>query len=88
MKKTGQYDKLDAAIIRCIKGGMNTLASLAGCRSQASVVAISIHIAQGKTVYEKPAWRYIDSRLQALRKRGVISYGGGVWHVDREGGAL
>lgn len=67
-----QYDKLDSLIVEAIKDGCNTFDKL-----WSGVVG-----AEAKRLYEedlklrgykaKPAFRFIDNRLQALRKRGVI----------------
>lgn len=83
MSAADKYKKLDAALLACIKGGINTAGQMIGCNSAAIVQALAVQKADGQDHDKgKPSWRYIDARLKALRKAGKISYSGGVWVLE------
>lgn len=68
-KKPHKYADLDAAILNAIKEGANTL-SLIGVHR---VVAAEVNkVRDDDGLMHKPEFRYIDGRLQALRKAGKI----------------
>lgn len=62
-----QYEKLDSLILDKIKDG---------AREFANIDTQDVHLEalrlQGET--SKPAFRHIDSRLQALRRKGLIEF--------------
>lgn len=67
------YRQLDAAILAEIAARPVTFTELCGGDVQA---AAEVFV---ESPYKRPAWRFIDSRLQALRKRGKIRYVKGRW---------
>lgn len=70
------YTALDSAILEALKSGAKTFRSIESypkVRTEANSLE-SVNNA-GLTIYErKDAWRFIDSRLQALRKKGQIEF--------------
>ena len=74
------YSAIDAAIVKAIRGG---------CAKFAEIVAKATDEARSFTTPSKWAWRVIDGRLQAIRKRGEIEFAKDGWRVvEREvGGA-
>lgn len=77
MKSKYDYTALDAAILAAM--GANPVlftAMLAPGKVRSAAEALE-NEARGRTASkgdEKPAWRFIDTRLQALRKAGRIRY--------------
>jgi hypothetical protein len=78
-----QYDKLDFLLVERIKTpGKHTFAGL---------MSGSIEIETKRLVFDdiaargagkaRPAFRVVDARLQALRKRGLIEFVGGQWRA-------
>ena len=71
-----QYDKLDSLIVDAIKGGCHSFSSIFSGRSlfdEALRISIAVKRVQD---------RVVDSRLQALRRRGLIVYvNGWGWRV-------
>jgi hypothetical protein len=62
-----QYDKLDLLIYEAIKAGANEFASVhVGDVHQES---LKISVATGR-----PAFRIVDARLQAIKRRGLIEF--------------
>ena len=66
------YTKLDAAIQDAIGSGHKTFNQITFSNEVASE-SKALEQAWGKPS-SKPAWRFVDSRLQALRKRGAIAF--------------
>lgn len=66
------YTALDAAILARIKQKPANFTELQSGDVQKAAEAL----APGLTRWSKPAWRFIDARLQALRKAGKITYSG------------
>lgn len=72
------YTELDAAIVAQILAGCGSFTAM----SSALADKAKPHCANGKSPFgDTPTWRVVDRRLQALRKKGVISYSRTVgWH--------
>ena len=71
-----QYDKLDALIVDAIKGGCHRFSAIHNSRGVFDeALRISIAVKRDQD-------RVVDSRLQALRRRGLIVYVNGCsWRV-------
>lgn len=69
-----KYAELDALILAHIRNGRDTFGSLT--RGETGAMAY-------KAGYPSGVDRTIDRRLQSLRKRGLIRFGGGRWHLAR-----
>ncbi|KMM77043.1 hypothetical protein ACP93_02440 [Xanthomonas sp. NCPPB 1128] len=70
-----KYDHLDDAIIDAIGSGTSTFTSIcANVDHEVRVIA-----ADGPK--DKPECRYVDARLQALRKQGLIKFAKGHWSI-------
>lgn len=68
------YSKLDAAIVQAIGSGNLSFSEL--LRSPGvKTTAGALEVAYGNPRV-KPSWRFVDARLQALRKKGAIRYAG------------
>lgn len=70
------YTELDAALLARIRQKPATFTELQSREIQAIADAFAADHPSRGTRNEKPAWRYIDTRLQALRKAGKIVYSG------------
>ena len=71
-KKSHKYADLDAAILNAIKEGANTF-SLIGVHRVVAAEVKKVRDDDGLNRWAmKPEFRYIDGRLQALRKAGKI----------------
>jgi hypothetical protein len=69
------YSKLDAAILARIAAGRVNFTQLQG--GEVGQLARALNESAGDHVRGlrfKPAWRFVDARLQALRKAGRITY--------------
>ena len=64
------YTELDAAIVAQIKAGRGSFTAM----SAALCDAAAPFIQNPRTQIPTPVWRVVDRRLQALRKRGAITY--------------
>ena len=64
------YTQLDAAILAAIKDGC----SCAEVIMNGSDVGQICRVMESKDTSGKPAFRFLDARLQALRKRGDIDF--------------
>lgn len=74
-----QYDKLDRLIVGAIKGGCHSFSAIYNSRS---VFDEALRISIAVKRYQD---RVVDSRLQALRRRGLIAYVNGCsWRVKEE----
>ena len=62
------YTKLDAAILARINEFGPITFGLISCHSRVSGEAVKFQSAF------KPAWRYVEARLQTLRRAGKIEY--------------
>ena len=62
------YTELDAAILARLGEGRATFTQLQGGKVQRAADEF------GTGLHGMPAWRFIDRRLQALRKAGLITY--------------
>ena len=71
-----QYDKLDSLIVDSIKGGCHSFSAIHNSRGVFDeALRISIAVKRDQD-------RVVDSRLQALRKRGVIvHFSGWGWRM-------
>jgi hypothetical protein len=65
---SSQYDKLDFLIVELIKQGRSTFAQIDAQDVKAESQRLELEFPR------KPAFRHIDSRLQALRKKGLIEH--------------
>jgi hypothetical protein len=65
------YDKLDQLIVEAIKSGCNTFAKIDAGEVRKEAQRLEREMPPGPTG-RKPAFLYIDSLLQALRKRDWI----------------
>ncbi len=68
-----QYDHLDFLIVEAIRGGRNTFYKIDMMEVRRESQRLERDMPPGPTG-RKPAFRHIDSRLQALRKRGLIEH--------------
>ena len=67
------YTQLDAAILDRLANGPRALIHLSG--GTVSKEAWRLSLEDSPVVgFKKPAFRFIDGRLQALRKKGLIAY--------------
>lgn len=73
-----KYSKLDRLIIEHIQAGYNTFGLLQGGKVLAEA---KLHAKIVDSRGDDNAWRVIDRRLQALRKRGLILFQSGRWSV-------
>lgn len=67
----GKYDALDDAIIAAVSRGINKFNSLYAVKDLKTGVAMD-SLCLDHSFPE--GWRALDRRLQALKKKGVISY--------------
>lgn len=70
------YTKLDAAILAALRARpmvFHELSGVSGVKTESKALEV-VHN-DGKTHWDrKDAWRFIDSRLQSLRKAGKIRH--------------
>ena len=92
MKK--DYSALDGQLLAAIKSGKRFLGSITFGEVMAEVKKLEAahngDMSQRDWKY-KPAWRFIDARLQALRKAGKIEWFGakaGWYPVQKHGSVL
>lgn len=71
MSKKHDYTKLDAAILDALKERSYTFSELLGIDS---VKDEARRLERAPLSFGKPDWRFLDSRLQALRRAGKIFY--------------
>lgn len=71
------YQKLDETIVSCIRNGADTIGALMGNKKVDAAYALS-PAPPGRL------YRTLDRRLQSLRKRGLIEYVNGRWHIKVE----
>lgn len=82
------YTKLDAAILACIqKFGPISFTSLQGDEVGREAAYLAKNQIRPIRYERKPAWRFVDARLQALRKAGKIRYFRDGWVLCEKGGA-
>lgn len=77
------YTNLDAAIVAAIADGHIQFAQFAyqgDVRAQSHALEV-----QRGNPRVKPAWRFVDARLQALRKKGRIRHERGDWVLVSKG---
>lgn len=89
---TNDYTYLDAAILECIKESQPVWFTGLLEDSRVKEEAASLEMNQRLprfTSDRKPAWRFVDARLQALRKAGKIKHQRKPegWVIANEGGA-
>ena len=70
------YEKLDFLIYKSIKERSKGFSELFDGEVREEAKRLS---AQHCPSPERPAFRFVDARLQSLRKRGLIEFVGGVW---------
>lgn len=69
---TGDYSVLDALIVSAIESGSSDFARISeAVLFEARRLEASVKDRNGN---RKPAWRFINTRLQALRKAGRIAF--------------
>ena len=75
------YTELDAAIMAQIKAGCGSFTAMTAALENAAKPFVQNP--SHPRARPAPPWRVIDRRLQALRKRGTITYSraDGRWHV-------
>lgn len=73
------YTALDAAIIKGIEAGAVTFAALVSLVKELA----KPHTEGTRSPFPTPPGRVVDRRLQALRKRGVLSFGKGKWSISK-----
>lgn len=69
------YTELDDAIVDAVQRGVGSFTHLSGVhavRNAAKTLAMASP--KDRRGEHRPVWRFVDSRLQALRKKGVITY--------------
>lgn len=76
--KHPDYADFDAALLAQIAGGRNTMMSLDSVAS-GLITRAEPFCTKDRYGNRKPAFRIIDRRLQALRKRGKIRFNGKAW---------
>lgn len=76
------HTKLDAAILSGIAAGKSDFTALC---TRDEILEIVTPMAIGGT---QPGWRFIDRRLQALRKSGQIEYRQARWHILNRDGSV
>lgn len=67
-----QYEKIDHLIVEAIKSGSSTLLWIFQGAVRAEADRMHEEDRKVKKDMAKPPFRFVDSRLQALRKRGLI----------------
>ncbi len=73
------YDRLDAAILSAIGNGRATFTQIHSLRSIYSLTTdLSAESWKPRSGTTEP-FRFLDRRLQALRKAGKIEFTGGSW---------
>lgn len=82
------HDKLDFLIVEAIKSGSRTFGAI--WRGAVKAEAERLHEEDRKLRGHnaKPVFRFIDNRLQALRKRGLIEHRKGQGWVAVSKGAV
>jgi len=79
------YTKLDAAILAALHPSRGSVTSAAIDRDKDVKAAIE-HLRQAQS--DKAPFRFVDARLQALRKAGKIRHAGKGWsQVEKDGAA-
>jgi hypothetical protein len=75
------YTELDAAIVAQIKVGCGRFTEISAALAEAAKPFVQDP--RNLSACPAPTWRVIDRRLQALRKRGTITYSraDGLWHA-------
>lgn len=82
MQPKHDYTALDAAILEAIKtNGQITFASLERLQPVGAIALGLEHASHEQPIKRKPAFRFVDSRLQALRKKGLIAACRGGWSM-------
>lgn len=82
MKLKYDYSALDAAILAAVTAGKP------GIPKSREILLASIALQKqdeaGRNYPNdaKPAWRFVDCRLQALRKAGKIKFVGKIWRLE------
>lgn len=81
MNAMHDYTKLDAAIVAQIKAGCGSFTAMSAALEKAATPIVQNP--RDPRACPAPTWRVIDRRLQALRKRGTITYSraDGRWHA-------
>lgn len=75
MKPQHDYTNLDDSICACLKSGPKTFTQLQFCDVQKEAKKIENEDKNKRGTWsETSAYRFIDRRLQALRKAGKITY--------------
>lgn len=68
------YEKLDYLIAEAIKAGANTFAAIDDGAVHQEALRLLEEDKNRRGHNAKPAFRHIDSRLQSLRKSGLIKH--------------
>lgn len=72
MNAMHDYTDLDAAIFEHIKAGCGSFTEMSAALAEAAKQFVQDP--RNPRARPAPTWRVIDRRLQALRKRGAITY--------------
>lgn len=72
-----QYEKLDFLIFEAVKAGASKFDAIFSGAVKAEADRMKDEGIQPCGYNGKPAFRYVDTRLQALRKRGLIVHAKG-----------
>lgn len=72
-----QYEKLDYLIVEEIKGGASKFEAINAGAVKEEAERLNNEDQKVRGHAAKPVFRFIDNRLQVLRKRGLIEYGKG-----------
>lgn len=73
------YEKLDFLIFESIKKKAKGFSELFCGEVFEEAIRLAKEWAQIKS--DRDAFRFVDARLQSLRKRGLIEFKGGVWRT-------
>lgn len=82
--KKHDYTALDTAILATLKEAPCTSANMLHRTCPVFFECEKLQEAAGYTAWRqpiKPAFRFLDARLQALRKAGKITFAGGAWSL-------
>lgn len=69
------YSQIDQLIIFRVREGFSSFANIFSSNLKEEAERIAKEQSKGRTVRDRvDAWRILDRRLQALRKKGAIKY--------------
>lgn len=79
-----QYDKIDHLIVEAIKSGASKFEAINAGAVNGEAERLHLEDRKVRGPNAKPPLRIIDSRLQALRKRGLIEHAKGRGWIAKE----